>query len=438
MNAYSETGQTGQRERALAGVLREKVGAGLAAWAADQDLPVAEREAWARDMIADGLAEYSRNAIATGADVLPRPAEARITETVINVLFGLGGLQPLLDDQDIENIYVNGCDTVFVDTVSVKGKQVAPIAGSDEELIDMIRMAAARTGSEERRFDRLSPELNLELSDGSRMHAIGWITARPSITIRRHRFASGVTLSHLVELGTMTTEVAEQLAACVRAKKNIVIAGSTNAGKTTNLRALAAEIPSHERLITIEDTFEMGLHKDPRHPNVVPLQAREGNLEGVGTVTQAQCVRAGLRMSPDRVIVGEVRGDEILPMLAAMSQGNDGSMTTVHANSTAGVFTRFATYAAQAPERLSLEAAHMMIAGAVDVIIHVAKIGGKRVLTGIREVTGYDGTQVTSNEVYRPGPDGRAVYAFGWRAETVQDLVDAGADQALFTGRWSS
>jgi pilus assembly protein CpaF len=427
-----------KNERAVAAAVRQKVGAELAAWAADKDLPVAEREARARDMIADALAELTRNAIATGATVQTHDAEARIAEAVINVLFGLGGLQPLLDDPEIENIYVNGYGVVFVDTVREKGKRVGPVAGSDDELIDMIRLAAARSGVEERRFDRGSPEVNLQLADGSRMHAVAWITERPAITIRRHRFTR-VRLADLVKLGTMPAEIAEQLAACVRAKKNIVIAGSTNAGKTTNLRALAAEIPPQERLITIEDTLELGLHKDTGlHPNVIAMQSREANTEGVGAISQAQCVRAGLRMSPDRVIVGEVRGDEILPMLAAMSQGNDGSMTTVHANSTAGVFTRFSTYAAQAPERLDLQASNMMIAGAVDVVIHVAKIGGLRVLTGIREVTGFDGTQIMSNEVYRPGSSGAAVYAYGWRTETVQDLIDAGADEALFTRGWAA
>ncbi|MFL6115207.1 MAG: CpaF family protein [Catenulispora sp.] len=417
--------------------MRQRVGPELASWAADKDLPVAEREARAREMIADALAELTRNAIAGGGEVLRREAEARITEAVINVLFGLGGLQPLLDDQDIENIYVNGHSAVFVDTVSEKGKRVGAVAGSDEELVDMIRLAAARTGVEERRFDRGSPEVNLELADGSRMHAIAWITPNPAITIRRHRFTR-VRLSGLVELGTLSSEVAAQLAACVLAKKNIVIAGSTNAGKTTFLRALAAQIPPNERLITVEDTLELRLHSDTEaHPNVIALQSREPNTEGEGAISQAQCVRAGLRMSPDRVIVGEVRGDEVLPMLGAMSQGNDGSMTTVHANSTAGVFTRFATYAAQSPERLSLEAANMLIAGAVDVVVHVTRIGGRRVLTGIREVEGFDGTQIASHEVLRPGPTGAAVFAHGWRTETVADLIDAGADEALFTRGWA-
>ncbi|MFL6114271.1 MAG: CpaF family protein [Catenulispora sp.] len=427
-----------ERERAVVAAVRQRVGSSLASWAADKDLPVAEREARAREMIADALAELTRNAIAGGGEVLPRDAEARITEAVINVLFGLGGLQPLLDDQSIENIYVNSHDVVFVDTVAEKGKRVGPVAGSNEELIDMIRLAAARTGVEERRFDRGSPEVNLQLADGSRMHAIAWITPTPTITIRRHRFTR-VRLAGLVELGTLSAEISAQIAACVLAKKNIVIAGSTNAGKTTFLRALAAEIPAHERLITIEDTLELGLHKAPDlHHNVIALQSREPNTEGEGAITQAQCVRAGLRMSPDRVIVGEVRGDEVLPMLAAMSQGNDGSMTTVHANSTTGVFTRFATYAAQAPERLSMEAANMAIAGAVDVVIHLAKIGGRRVLTGVLEVEGFDGTQVTYHKVYEPGPTGAAVLAHGWRSQTVTELIDAGADEALFARRWAT
>lgn len=426
-------------ETVLASALRARVGAGLAAWAADADIPRAEREARAREMIAAALTEHTRTAIAAGTPVLDTSAEARVSTAVFNTLFGLGGFQPLLDDPAIENIYANGHDVVFVDTAQEKNKRVGPIAASDDELVEMIRLVAARAGTEERRFDRGFPELNIELPDGSRLHAVMAISARPSVTIRRHLYTH-VTLTDLIRLGTLSRELAAQLGAAVRARLNIVVAGGTNAGKTTLLRALAAEIPAHERLVTIEDTFELGLHKDTQaHPNVVPLQARQANLEGVGAITQAACVRMGLRMSPDRVLVGEVRGEEVIPMCAAMSQGNDGSMTTVHARSTGDVFTRFQMYAAQAPERLDMAATNMMVASAVQVIVHVATLAsGVRVVTGVREVTGLDGAAITSNEVYRPGPDKRAAYAYGWRRETVEALVDAGADPALFDGGWAA
>jgi pilus assembly protein CpaF len=435
-----DTASANVLETQVTAALRVKVGDALAAWAGDEHIPAHEREAKGRALIDAALAERTSAAISRGEPVLTAAAEQRVAKAVFDTLFGLGGFQELLDDPAVENIYANGHDVVFVDTAREKGRRVGPVASSDQELIEMIRMVAARAGAEERRFDRGSPHLNLALADGSRLFAVMGISERPSVSIRRHRYAR-VGLRELVALGTLSAQLADQLGAAVRARLNIVIAGGTNAGKTTLLRALAAQIPAHERLVTIEDTFELGLHKDTEaHPNTVPMQAREANLEGVGEITQAACVRMGLRMSPDRVIVGEVRGDEILPMLNAMSQGNDGSMTTVHADSTAGVFQRFQSYAAQAPEKLTLEATNLLVAGAVDVIVHVAKDkNGTRYVTGVREVTGADGSQVTSNEVYRPSrADGRAQFAYGWRTETVDRLIDAGANPVSFEQEWSA
>jgi Flp pilus assembly CpaF family ATPase len=190
--------------------------------------------------------------------------------------------------------------------------------------------------------------------------------------------------------------------------------------------------------VTIEDTFELGLDTDAAaHPNVVAMQAREPNIEGHGGIDQAELVRWGLRMSPDRVIVGEIRGAEVIPMCNAMSQGNDGSLSTVHASSSRGVFTKFAAYAAQAPERLSLEATNLMVASAVHFVVHLGwDSGGRRVVDSVREVLDADGAQVVSNEVYRPGPDGRAVPASPLRTETLDELVAAGLDVRAGAGSW--
>ena len=438
MNQHLANGGHQARIEALTAAIRERVGAELARWVGDADIPVAEREAQAKTLVVDALNAETTAAIGRGDAVLSKAEEEQISTAVLNTLFGLGGLQPLLEDSDIENIFVLGADVVFVDTIHEKGKRVGPVAVSDEALVDNVRMIGARVGAEERQFSRMVPELNIELPDGSRMHAVMGITPRPTISIRKHRYVD-VTLADLVELNTMTHEIAAQLEALVLARFNVVIAGGTNAGKTTLLRAMARCIPPHERLLTVEDTRELGLHRSPAHPHVVSMQSRDNNLEGVGEVSQAACVRMGLRMSPDRVIVGEVRGAEVIPMTNAMAQGNDGSMTTVHAESTAEAFTTFARYAAQAPERLSLQASNLMIAGAVDVVVHVARLGtlGPRVITSIREVVGLDGDQIVSNEVYRRGRDSRAEWAYGWRAETEQRLVDAGCDPAIFQ-RWAS
>jgi Flp pilus assembly CpaF family ATPase len=195
-----------------------------------------------------------------------------------------------------------------------------------------------------------------------------------------------------------------------------MIAGATNAGKTTLLRAIANQIPASERLITVERALELGMDHFPElHPNVIALEERLPNMEGMGAISMAELVRRSLRMNPSRVIVGEVLGDEIITMLNAMTQGNDGSLSTIHANSSLEVFNRIATYAIQSAERLPVEATHMLIAGAIDFVVFIEKrneyaSGGRlrRYVSSIREVTGIDG-RVQSSEAFAPGPDGCAV-----------------------------
>jgi Flp pilus assembly CpaF family ATPase len=318
--------------------------------------------------------------------------------------------------------------------------QVEPIASSDDELIELIRLAAARFGLAERRFDLAAPLLDLRLPDGSRLFAAMAVAARPALSIRRHRLAK-LDLDDLAERGTVTPSVRDFLGAAVRAGLNTLVAGETGAGKTTLVRALASEIPPDERLITIEDTLELGLDRDPeRHANVTALEARPPNVEGEGEITMAALVRAALRMDPDRVIVGEVRGDEVIPMLNAMSQGNDGSMCTIHANSSAGAFDKLATYAVQTPERLGLEATNLLIANAVDLVVHLAydRASGRRVVDSVREVTGADGPLVASNEVWRPGPDGQPLPGAPLREQTLDRLASAGfvADWSDGAGWW--
>ena len=198
-----------------------------------------------------------------------------------------------------------------------------------------------------------------------------------------------------------------------------MIAGATNAGKTTLLRALANEIPAHERLITVERALELGLDEfADLHPNVVAFEERLPNSEGLGAVTMAELVRRSLRMNPTRVIVGEVLGDEIVTMLNAMTQGNDGSLSTIHANSSLEVFNRISTYALQSAERLPVEATQMLIAGAIDFVVFIERRNdyaprrhaAPHASTSVREVTGVDG-RVLSSEIFAEGPDGRAVAA---------------------------
>lgn len=405
----------------------ELEGAGLPPMSGAQRREVAERlltEAW--------RAETSRR-LSAGLGVWDAATEELVSRAVLDGLFGLGGLQNLLDDPNVENVHVNGADRVFVRYADGREEQVPPVAASDAELVELVRTVAAKAGEEERRFDRAVPRLNVQLADGSRLFAVMAVTGRVCVSIRRHRFMT-VALQDLVRLGVCDEPLAAFLGALVRARKNIVVAGGTNVGKTTVLRGLASHIPPHERLVTIEDTFELGLDRDSvAHPNVVAMQAREANLEGVGAVDQAELVRWGLRMGPDRVIVGEIRGAEVVPMCNAMSQGNDGSMSTLHSSTSRGVFTKLAAYAAQSPERLSLEATSLLVASAVHFVVHIAWASdGRRVVSSVREVVDADGPQVVSNEVYRPGSDRRAVTATPPRAETMDALVAAGLDPRVF------
>jgi Flp pilus assembly CpaF family ATPase len=371
---------------------------------------------------------------------LTAQAEARVAEAVTDALVGLGRLQRLLDDDPgVENIDCVGCDRVFVSYGDGRVEQVGAVAASDAELVEMVRSYATEAAldgdGEERRFDRSVPRLSMRLPDGSRLFAVRSVSKRPLVSIRRHRLKD-YGLTDLAGNGTMPAPLASVLTAVVRARLNMIVSGGVNTGKTQMLRALARAIPPRERLVTIEDAFELELDADTvAHPNVAALQAREPNIEGHGAVDMAELVRWGLRMNPHRVIVGEARGHEVIPLLNAMSQGNDGSLATVHASSSRQAFTRLATYAVQAPERLSFEASAMLIGSAVDVVVHLAwSSDGRRVVSSVREVTGSDGREVISNEVYAPGPDGRAVPATPWRAATIDRLLAAGLDPGLMPG----
>lgn len=365
--------------------------------------------------------------------------EQAAVDLVLAMLFGLGVLQLFIEDPSVENIDVNGAERAFVTYSDGSKELIGPVASSDEELVEMVRTAAARFGLAERRFDHAQPELDLRLPDGSRLSAVMAVTERPVIDIRRHRLAD-LELSDLVALGMLADDAAAFLGAAVRAKKNILVSGAMNAGKTTLLRALAAEIPPTERIVTIEQALELGLDRQgERHPDCVAMEARLANSEGVGAIGLAQLVRRSLRMNASRVIVGEVLGDEVIPMLNAMSQGRAGSMGTIHADSSASVFRRIAAYAAQAPERLPLEATNLLVAGAVHFVVHIdlrdswggAAAGSDtplRRVVSVREVVDADGPLVVSNEVFRAEGAGAAVPAAPLRDRTVEALAEHGYD----------
>jgi Flp pilus assembly CpaF family ATPase len=390
-----------------------------------------DQAALARSLIDDELEKHARDCISRNEPVLTADEEASLAQAVYDRIFQLGRLQPLLDDERIMNIHANGCDVVFVEYADGTKISWSPIASSDAELIELLREIGRRHGLTEREFNASRPQLNLQLPDGSRLFATAWVCDRPCLAIRRHRYLK-VDLADLEGLGAIDRGISSFLAAAIRSRKQLMIAGATGAGKTTMLRALASEIPPEERIVTIETELELGLDRYPElHPDCVALEAREANVEGVGEVTAAELVRMSLRMNPDRVIVGEVRGDEVIPMLNAMSQGNDGSMCTIHTDSSGGVFRKLALYALQSPERLPMDATLLLASAALDLLVFIAKTSEGRFVSSIRQVTGFDGKQVLTNELFRPGPDGRAVPGTPIPADLLTELVRVGYDPAL-------
>ena len=432
-------------ETAMVERLRARVLAGLSerqradSGAGRRSLRGADEQALGRKLIADALDAEAADALAAGRSVRNPEEDDALAQAVFDALFRLDRLQRLLDDPSIENINANGCDEVWVRYADGRRERVDPIAASDEELIELVRNVGARLGIGERRFDLGSPRLSLQLPDGSRLFAVMAVCARPVLSIRRHRYLK-VSCDELVGMGTLDVALRELLRCVMLARRSCVICGGTGAGKTTLLRAMAADIPPWERLVTIEDSLELGLERFPElHPDVVALEAREPNLEGEGGIGLAELVRWALRLSPDRVIVGESRGQEVLALLNAMSQGTDGSMTTIHASNSKGGFSKLATYAIQAPERLPLEATNLLVANAVDFVIFIAQDpAGRRFVSSVREVVDADGAMVVSNEVFRPGPDGRAVPGVPLRSETLDSLVEVGFDPELLQnpGGW--
>ncbi len=367
----------------------------------------------------------------SGADALAWEERQDLVEALEARLFGAGSLQLLLDDERVENIDINGFQHVFVEYADGTTAKVRPIAGSNEELVETIQTLAAHEGLSARAFDVANVRVNLRLPDGSRLYAVQSVTRTPVVSIRRHRHAR-VGLKDLIGLDTLDEDLGDFLSAVVKARKNVMVAGGTSAGKTTLLRALAAEIGPEERLLTVERSLELGLDEDTEaHPNAIAFEERLANAESAGAVTMAELVRDTLRMNPSRVIVGEVLGDEVVTMLNAMTQGNDGSLSTIHANSSADVVHKIATYAIQAPERLPWEATVRLVASALDFIVFIRRVrtedGQRRIIESIREIAGIteDG-QLATNELWGPDGCGQALRSHSVQVRCQDDLFAAG------------
>lgn len=391
----------------------------------------------AREIIAD---ERSRGpedgAVAYELDVVEFD---RIADAVVAGVLGLGRLQRLLEDPEISDIHVRGTNPVWVKWRNGTRSCVEPIVDSDEELIELIRRAATRLVRNEQRFDAANPELNLQLPDGSRLFATMAVSQHPSLIVRRHRFDIS-SLKELHDRGMFGDEIRLFLSAAVRAKRNIVIAGGTGSGKTTLLRALLNEVPPNERIVTIEDAYELGIERfADRHPDHDALQSRSANIEGRGAISMSDLTKMALRMDPDRVIVGEVRGAEAFPMLMAMSQGNNGSMCTMHADSARSVFPKLAAYVSMASTGLPVDTVNLIVASAVHLVIYVDNSNGTRRIRSIREVVDTDGLQIISNEIFASVDDGECGTAYPLRDRTAALLDQHGysaGPRGAFAG-WS-
>lgn len=387
-----------------------------------------EEHDFARTAVHAELLRLSAVRRSEGKSVLTVFDEAAVSSAAIAQVLGLGRLQPLLEDDEISDVHVRGNCRVWVKLRNGQRETRDPIVDTDEELIELVRRAATRLSRQERRFDAGTPELNMQLPDGSRLFATMTVSLRPSLVIRRHRFE----ISSLEELrlrGLLTEELQNFLTAAVRARRNFVIAGGTGSGKTTLLRALINEVQPSERIVTIEDAYELGLdHFEHLHPDHDALQSRPANIEGQGEITLADLTRMALRMDPDRVIVGEVRGAEAFPMLLAMSQGNNGSMCTMHADSTRSVFPKLAAYVSMASTGLPIDTVNLLLASALHFVIYIDNSDDWRQVASVREVVDCDGSNIISNEVFSLDKDGELVKAFPLREATRELLAKYGYD----------
>jgi pilus assembly protein CpaF len=400
------------------------------------------REALAAKLLNDALDAFARDRITRGEPPLTSVEEDELADRVRSQLFGLAELERLVRDDSVENVLCNGWDAIWRRHADGTKERVAPITDGEDALTELLRQAAATQGRTERRFDVGQPWVSFRLADGSRLTAVREVSGRTVFALRRHRH-SDVNVAELRRLGTVSEALASLLPAAVRARRNLLVVGGTDAGKTTLLRALINEIPADERLVTVEDALELQLSRHPeRHPDVVELECRETNIEGEGAVTMRDLTRLALRLSPDRVIVGEARGPEILDMFQAMSQGNDGSMGTLHARSTGDAFVQIMRYALKAPEHLTPDAVAVDIAASLDLVVHIGKLNdGRRAVSSVREVVGYEGAMVLSNEVLAPDSTGRAVPTRRpFQESTLDALEHAGFEPALLDipgGGWN-
>ncbi len=374
--------------------------------------------------------------IAAEGTPLSRQDRERIVLEVEHETFGLGPIEPLMRDPTISDVLVNGAKEVFVERRG-RLERTAVQFRDDAHLLQIIERIVSKVG---RRVDESCPMVDARLADGSRVNAIIPPLALDGPVLSIRRFAADpLKVTDLVSFGTLTQTLADTIQAAVKARLNILVSGGTGSGKTTLLNVLSNAIPNSERIVTIEDSAELQLQQD----HVVRLETRPPNIEGKGAVAQRDLVRNALRMRPDRIVVGEVRGAEALDMLQAMNTGHDGSLSTVHANSTRDALSRIETMVLMAGISLPGRAMREYISSALDLLIHLARLSdGTRKVMKVTEVVGMESDTVTLQDIFifdqkGVGPNGEVLghhRATGVRPRFADRLKAAGIslDPAVF------
>jgi pilus assembly protein CpaF len=367
-----------------------------------------------------------------GQETINLPPDDRevMVREIMDEIYGFGPIESLMNDPDVSDVLINGPDSVFIERNGLLERTNIRFASNDH-LIHFIQRLVGRAG---RRIDEVSPMVDAKLPDGSRLNAVipPLALRGPTVSIRRFK-SKGISFEEMVRTDTLTPEMADFMVACVRGRINLVISGGTGAGKTTMLNNVSRFIPETERVVTIEQTAELQMQQN----DVVALETRPPNVEGRGEISQRDLLKNSLRMRPDRIIVGEARGGEVLDMLQAMNTGHDGSMSTVHANDTRDALDRMELMIALSGVELPMLVARQYIASAVQILVHMMRLStGERKVMRISELCGcQDGAyQIEDIFVYRmTGVDanGRArgaFYATGYEPQALKRLAGRGHD----------
>ncbi len=363
------------------------------------------------DRARDGIRQLIQEILETERVPLSAPEKSQLQSDLLDEVFGLGPLEPLLKDDTVSDILVNRYDKVYIERAGFLSRADARFR-DNAHLMQIINRIVNKVG---RRIDEMSPMVDARLADGSRVNAIipPLSLDGPALSIRRFGRAP-LTASELIQSRSLSPEMLELLKAAVKARISILISGGTGAGKTTFLNMLSKFIPENERLITIEDAAELQIQQE----DVVRLETRPPNIEGKGAIRQRQLVINSLRMRPDRIIVGEVRGDEAFDMLQAMNTGHEGSMTTIHANTPRDALSRLESMVAMASLSLPDRAVRQQIASAIGIVLQLSRLSdGSRRVIKICEITGMEQDLITMQDVFTfvrkgIGPNGRIVGTF--------------------------